>query len=93
VFSEALAKENNKWIMYYVYILKSILDGSNYIGVTKDLRKRVKEHNYKGSKFTTSKRPYKIIWYAAFVNKIKAYQFEKYLKTGSGIAFLNRHLI
>jgi predicted GIY-YIG superfamily endonuclease len=79
--------------MYYVYILKSIRDGSNYIGVTKDLRKRIKEHNYKGLKFTTQKRPYKIIWYSVFKDKIKAYRFEKYLKTGSGIAFLRKHLI
>lgn len=79
--------------MYYVYILKSIKDGSSYVGVTKNLKKRIEEHNYNGPKFTSSKRPYKIIWYAVFLDKRQAYQFEKYLKTGSGIAFLRRHLI
>ncbi|MGB2762106.1 MAG: GIY-YIG nuclease family protein [Minisyncoccales bacterium] len=79
--------------MHYVYILKSVKDGSNYIGVTKDLSKRIREHNSIGLKFTTTKRPYKIIWYSTFLDKVKAYRFEKYLKTGSGIAFLRKHLI
>ncbi len=79
--------------MYYVYILKSLKDGSNYIGVTTDLRKRLQEHNSKGYKFTTAKHPYKIIWYSVFKDKTRAYKFEKYLKTGSGTAFLRKHLI
>jgi len=79
--------------MYYVYILKSILDGSNYIGTTSDLKRRLQEHNSKGCKFTTAKQPYKIIWYSVFKDKIKAYKFEKYLKSGSGIAFLKKRLI
>jgi hypothetical protein len=29
----------------------------------------------------------------AFQDKYKAFEFEKYLKSGSGIAFRNRHLI
>jgi putative endonuclease len=79
--------------MYYVYILKSLKDGSSYVGTTIDLRKRLQEHNARGIKFTTSRQPYKIIWYSAFGDKMKAYHFEKYLKTGSGIAFLRKHLI
>ncbi len=79
--------------MHYVYILKSILDGSNYIGTTTDLKRRLQEHNSKGFKFTTTKQPYKIIQYSVFKDKIKAYKFEKYLKSGSGIAFLKKRLI
>ncbi len=79
--------------MYYVYILKSDKDCSMYVGVTTDLIKRIKEHNSKGMKFTDSRRPYRIVWYAVFSDKIKAYKFERYLKTGSGIAFSRKHLI
>jgi len=61
--------------MYYVYILRSQKDKSIYIGVTTNLKKRVREHNSRGLKFTTSKRPYKLIWYSVFPNKVKAYQF------------------
>ena len=31
--------------MYYVYILKSLKDDSRYIGITKDLKNRISEHN------------------------------------------------
>ena len=79
--------------MYYVYILKSYLDDSKYIGATKNLKRRLDEHNYGGVKYTRSKKPYKIIWYSCFENKEKAYSFEKYLKSSSGMAFRNKRLI
>ena len=91
VSREALAKWDLP--MYYVYILRSMRDDSRYIGVTADLRKRLKEHNVGLSKYSDSKRPYKINWYCAFLNKQKAYSFEKYLKSSSGFAFRNKHLI
>ena len=94
MFYEALREvEQKEMIMHYVYILKSQKDKSIYTGATTDLRKRIGEHNSRGSKFTDAKRPYRIIWYAAFTDKTKAYKFEKYLKTGSGIAFSRKHLI
>jgi len=37
--------------------------------------------------------PIILIGYFAFKNKYKAYNFEKYLKTGSGRAFLKKRLI
>ncbi len=78
--------------MYYVYILKSNKDDTRYIGATDNLKRRIQEHNSAGSKFTTAKRPYKIIWYSAFPTKEKAYAFEHYLKSGSGQAFLQKRL-
>jgi putative endonuclease len=33
-----------------------------------------------------------LITYIAFTDKYKAFEFEKYLKGGSGRAFLNRYL-
>ncbi len=78
--------------MLYVYILESIKDKSHYIGITKNLLKRLKAHNCGGSNFTNKRKPYKLIWYCAFNNKNKAFQFEKYLKSGSGIAFSKKHL-
>ena len=35
---------------------------------------------------------FEIITYVAFTDKYKAYNFEKYLKMGSGRAFSKRHL-
>jgi predicted GIY-YIG superfamily endonuclease len=79
--------------MYYVYILKSKKDGSRYIGITADLKKRFQEHNSGDARYSSTKRPFKIVWYAAFVLKGRALEFEKYLKSSSGYAFTHKHLI
>jgi len=36
---------------------------------------------------------YHLIWYCAFLEKKKVLAFEKYLKSSSGFAFRNKHLI
>ncbi len=77
--------------MYYVYCLKC--KKGYYIGCTKDLRERLKRHQ-KGKVPATAKRlPVELNFYFAIKDKYKAFRFEKYLKTGSGRAFLKRHLI
>ncbi len=79
--------------MYYVYILQSEKDNTRYIGVTADLKNRLKEHNSGRARYSNTKRPYKIIWYSAFLEKQKAYYFERYLKSSSGYAFTKKRLI
>lgn len=79
--------------MYFVYIIKSLKDGSHYTGITNDLKKRLGEHNSTGTKYSSTKQPFEITWYCMFYDKKQAYAFEKYLKSGSGIAFRNKHLI
>jgi len=79
--------------MFYVYILKSQKDGSRYIGVSADLKRRISEHNCGGAKYSSSKMPYKLIWYCAFLDNTKALSFEKYLKSSSGFAFTNKRLL
>ena len=79
--------------MYFVYILKSIKTGKYYTGVTKNLGRRIKEHNTHNSDFTSWSGPYKLNWYCVFNDKTKAYDFEKYLKSSSGNAFRNKRLI
>ncbi|HBB49700.1 TPA: excinuclease ABC subunit C [Candidatus Nomurabacteria bacterium] len=79
--------------MYYTYILKSSIDGTKYIGHTSDLKNRVKEHNRRQSKYTSTKAPFVLVWYCAFKTKEKAISFERYLKSSSGFAFANKRLI
>jgi len=81
------------YLMYYVYILKSDIDKSRYIGVTSDLKNRLEEHSKGETKSNKSKAPYKISWYCAFNDKTLAYNFERYLKSSSGYAFTNKHLV
>ena len=78
--------------MWFVYILKCS-DGSFYTGCTIDIDRRIKEHNNHKIHFSKDKTPGSLITYVAFTDKYRAFEFEKYLKTGSGIAFRNKHLI
>ena len=78
--------------MYYVYILQNQKDSSFYVGATNDLKERIKDHKWHNVKTTKSKDS-KLVWYCCFKNKKRAYDFEKYLKSGSGFAFRNKHLI
>ncbi len=76
---------------YYVYILKC-RDNKSYTGFTRNLEARLKRHN-KGKVISTRKRrPIDLITYIIFKDKDKAIKFEKYLKTGSGRAFLYKRL-
>ena len=80
--------------MYFVYILRSILDPSkHYVGITQNIPQRLKEHNNGESLYTKEHRPWKAETYIAFSNKDLAASFEKYLKRGSGHAFLRKRLI
>jgi len=79
--------------MYKVYILESLKDKSRYVGTTINLANRLKEHNSGETKSNKSKTPYKLIWYCGFHNKLRAYKFERYLKSSSGHAFTKKHLV
>ena len=80
--------------MYYVYIIKSTKDQSKYVGYSSySPEKRLVEHNQGMNKYTSVHRPYELIWFCAFCDKIKAQNFEKYLKQGSGFAFMNKRLV
>jgi predicted GIY-YIG superfamily endonuclease len=76
-----------------VYFLESIeLEGERYLGVTADLKRRVAEHNAGKSAHTAKFMPWRLVSYVAFSDDSKAFEFERYLKSGSGHAFARRRL-
>ncbi len=77
---------------YAVYILKCS-DGKIYTGFSEDLEQRLNSHLNGEVKFTKSRLPVRLIHVSYFKEKIKACNFERYLKTGSGIAFRNKRFI
>ena len=79
-------------IMYYVYLLKCI-DNTTYTGCTKNIEERLVRHNKKQVHYTSSRLPVKLVTYIAFTEKHKAFEFEKYLKSGSGKAFSNKRFL
>lgn len=71
--------------MFYVYVLQSKREFDQlYIGYTTNLKKRFKKHNNGENLATKPFRPYKLIFYEAFLNRIDAKNREKYLKSGYG---------
>jgi putative endonuclease len=80
--------------MFYVYIIQSIdFPRQIYTGFSENFEGRFDEHNKGKSVHTTKFKPWKMIYYCSFVDKKKALNFERYLKTASGIAFRNKRLI
>ena len=77
--------------MYYVYILKCS-DNKPYTGCANNLKDRIQRHTKGQIPATKNRLPIKLITYIAFKEKYKAFNFEKYLKSGSGRAFMKRHL-
>lgn len=79
--------------MYYTYILFNSITKRYYIGYTPDLRNRLKEHIKGSVKSTKSNLNYKLVWYCAFTQRSQAIDFEQYLKSGSGIAFMKKRFL
>ncbi len=78
--------------MFYTYILQSLTNPTQrYVGHTTDLRQRVADHNAGKCPHTSKFLPWKVKVYIAFETIEQARQFERYLKSGSGRAFANRH--
>jgi len=79
--------------MRYVYVLQSERDPErHYIGSTDDPARRLDEHNSGKSPHTAKFRPWRARASFAFDDPASAATLERYLKSGSGRAFLARHL-
>jgi putative endonuclease len=79
---------------FYVYVLRSITDETKtYVGFTEDLGRRIKQHNSRTETYSKRYAPWGLVAHVAFGSKVKAKRFEKYLKTGSGKAFIRKHLL
>ena len=79
--------------MKYVYLLQSIPHPKErYIGLTSNLKRRLASHNAGQSTYTAKYRPWTIVTCHAFTDGGKAAEFERYLKSGSGRAFAEKHL-
>jgi predicted GIY-YIG superfamily endonuclease len=77
--------------MWTVYILKCS-DETYYVGCTNEINDRLSRHEKGDIKYTSSRLPIKVVHQSVFFDKYKAYEFEKYLKSGSGRAFAIKRL-
>jgi predicted GIY-YIG superfamily endonuclease len=75
-----------------VYILRSLSSPKrHYVGLTADVHRRLAWHNAGQSGHTAKHRPWELVVAIEFQDQETASRFEKYLKSGSGRAFANRH--
>ena len=69
---------------YYVYVLESIGFNRKYVGFTRNIERRLNQHNLGRTKSTKPYLPWKILFYEEYSEKEEALIREKFLKTGKG---------
>lgn len=68
----------------FLYILRSKEDKGYYVGITRDLEKRLDYHNKGRVKSTKSRIPFEMIYTETFDGMGEARDREKYLKSYKG---------
>jgi len=77
----------------FVYVLRNWSTPTRYYtGVTADVASRLAAHNAGRCPHTANGRPWKIDIVVEFTDETRALKLERYLKSGSGVAFAKRHL-
>jgi len=66
--------------MINTYLIKSEIDSSFYCGITSDVKRRLAEHNQGKLKNTSSKKPWKLVYYKMHTDYQEARKHEKWLK-------------
>ena len=70
-----------------VYILKSSLDGSFYVGMSSNIGQRLRSHNTGKVKSTKSRVPWTVVHSEEYQTNGEARKREKYYKTAAGRRF------
>ena len=78
----------------FVYIIRSVNHPERrYVGLSADVPARLDAHNAGQNKSTARWKPWIVDVIIEFRTEPMADRFEKYLKSGAGHAFANRHLV
>jgi len=75
---------------YYIYILQSEKDNSFYIGYSYNPQERLVKHNNSSKGYTSTKKPWTIVYTETFHNKKEAIQREKFLKRQKSAELIKR---
>ena len=77
--------------MIYVYVLLSKKDKGLYVGLTKHLERRIKEHNSGKNRSTKSRIPFELLIVEEYDDYPSAREREKYLKSGIGREYIKQY--
>ena len=75
---------------YYVYIIRSKVDGTLYKGYTSDLDRRIREHNSGKTNYTSRKVPWELVYSEEYEVLEDALKREKYFKSAAGRRFIKK---
>ncbi len=66
--------------MFYTYILQSQKDSSFYIGYSSNIQNRLFKHNNAKSGYTSTKKPWILVYFEEFETKTEAIKRENEIK-------------
>lgn len=79
-------------MQFYVYILQSLKDRFFYVGLTRDLQKRLDQHNGGKVDSTRNRIPFDLVYWEGYLNFRDASKREEYLKSSWGKRYIKDRL-
>lgn len=77
----------------FVFYIVKCNNETFYTGFSTNIENRLVAHRNKEVHYKKDKLPVELVYLSLFENNQKAYDFERYLKSGSEITFRNKRLI
>ena len=77
---------------YFVYVIESQTHHTRYVGSTQDVQKRLGEHNEGRCRYTSGRRPWRLIRQEEYSTLSEARLRERFLKSGVGRKELDKIL-
>ena len=74
--------------MWFVYILRSLVNDRFYIGSTNDLNRRLKEHARGKTKSTRFTKPFELVYKEMYNTSLEARRRERYIKKKKSRKFI-----
>ena len=74
--------------MFFVYVIRSTINGYFYVGMSEDVAKRIVQHNAGSTKSTKPYKPWELFFFESYPSRIEARKGEVYLKSGIGKEFI-----
>ncbi|GIV36728.1 MAG: hypothetical protein KatS3mg032_1107 [Cyclobacteriaceae bacterium] len=79
--------------MYFVYVIRSRIDGRLYKGMTHDIALRMRAHNSGKVRSTRAYRPWELVYQECFSTMQGARDRELFFKSGQGREYLKAKIL
>lgn len=79
-------------VYFYVYVLRSLSDQKFYVGFTRNLRRRVQDHEKGLVPSTKQRNPFELVYWEGCLDQADATRREKYLKSSWGKRYIKSRL-